>query len=85
MPTVLITGANRGIGLEFVKQYSSAGWKVLTTVRDPQRPGELSPLAALNNPVGIHTLDIANENTVEDLVSKLNGPPRDLLVHNAAI
>jgi NAD(P)-dependent dehydrogenase (short-subunit alcohol dehydrogenase family) len=85
MPTILITGANRGIGLEFVKQYSSAGWKVLATVRDPRRLSELTPLAALNNNVGIHTLDVTDQNTVEDLFTRLNGQPIDLLIHNSAI
>ena len=35
MPTILITGANRGLGLEFARQYAAAGWRVLATVRDP--------------------------------------------------
>lgn len=35
MPTVLITGANRGIGLEFARQYLADGWEVIATARDP--------------------------------------------------
>ena len=44
MPTVLITGANRGIGLEFARQYSADGWEVIATARDPQSATELNSL-----------------------------------------
>jgi NAD(P)-dependent dehydrogenase (short-subunit alcohol dehydrogenase family) len=45
MSTVLITGANRGLGLEFTRQYAAAGWKVLATCRDPQNATELNTIA----------------------------------------
>ena len=45
MSTILITGANRGIGLEFVRQYADAGWQIIATCRDPAVAGELRSLA----------------------------------------
>ena len=47
-PTVLVTGANRGIGLEFVRQYAARGWRVIATARDPAGAHELQALAADN-------------------------------------
>jgi NAD(P)-dependent dehydrogenase (short-subunit alcohol dehydrogenase family) len=44
MPTVFITGANRGIGLEFARQYAADGWRVLATARDPQGATELNEI-----------------------------------------
>ena len=45
-PVVLVTGSNRGLGLEFVKQYAGKGWTVIATVRDPSTAPELAALAA---------------------------------------
>ena len=47
-PTVLITGSNRGIGLEFVRQYAERGWRVIATCRAPERAADLNKLAAAN-------------------------------------
>jgi NAD(P)-dependent dehydrogenase (short-subunit alcohol dehydrogenase family) len=85
MPTILITGANRGIGLEFVRQYSLAGWKVLATARNPQRPTDLATLAAAHKNITLHELDITRENSILDLSTQLNGKPIDLLIHNSGI
>ena len=49
MPTVLITGANRGLGLEFVRQYLRDGWRVIAACRNPQQATELNALKAVNN------------------------------------
>jgi len=46
MKTLLITGANRGIGLEFCNQYAAAGWRVLACCRDPHQADALNGLAA---------------------------------------
>jgi len=85
MPTVLVTGANRGIGLEFARQYSSVGWKVLATARNPHRPTDLASLAAANKNITLHELDITRENSILDLSTQLNGKPIDLLIHNSGI
>ena len=58
MPTVLITGANRGLGLEFTRQYLADGWKVLATCRNPISPG---PLSQLHGSLEVHGLDVGDE------------------------
>jgi NAD(P)-dependent dehydrogenase (short-subunit alcohol dehydrogenase family) len=74
MPTVLITGANRGIGLEFARQYAAEGWAVVATVR------EHSPeLDALN--VRVERLDMRNLDAVAGFGERLDS--LDLLVANA--
>ena len=74
MPTVLITGANRGIGLEFARQYAAEGWAVVATVR------EHSPeLDALN--VRVERLDMRNLDAVAGFAERLDS--LDLLVANA--
>ena len=74
MPNVLITGANRGLGLEFAKQYSDDGWNVVTTIREPSP--ELDSLG-----VQIEHLDMADLNAVASFGERLNA--LDLLVANA--
>jgi NAD(P)-dependent dehydrogenase (short-subunit alcohol dehydrogenase family) len=82
MPTVLITGANRGIGLEFAKQYAAAGWRVHAACREPVSVDALNGLAG---DVRLHRLDVAMPNQVHDLAAGLAGEPIDLLVNNAGI
>jgi NAD(P)-dependent dehydrogenase (short-subunit alcohol dehydrogenase family) len=74
MPTVLITGANRGLGLEFARQYSADGWDVLVTAREPS--DELDKL-----PVRIETLDMRDLESVDAFGSQIDA--LDLLIANA--
>ena len=74
MPTVLITGANRGIGLEFARQYSGDGWNVIATVRE--HSPELDALG-----VRIETLDMRDLDAVAIFGERLDA--LDLLVANA--
>ena len=74
MPTVLITGANRGIGLEFARQYSNDGWDVIATAR--QSSAELEALG-----VRIEQLDMQDLDSVVGLGAKVEG--LDLLIANA--
>jgi NAD(P)-dependent dehydrogenase (short-subunit alcohol dehydrogenase family) len=85
MPTVLVTGANRGIGLEFARQYSTAGWKVIATARNPQNATELSSLAKAKNDVEVYPLDITSDKSVRELAAAVKGKPIDLLINNSAI
>jgi len=78
--TVLITGANRGLGLELARQYAADGWRVIGTAR---RPVEATELAALG--VRVMELDVASAASVERLAGELAGQPVDLLINNAGI
>ncbi len=82
---VLITGANRGIGLEFVRQYAADGWRVIACCRDPLNATALNTLAATfsNGEVSVHALDVTDFNQVESLASTLSGQAIDLLINNA--
>lgn len=82
MPTCLITGASRGLGLEFAKQYAAEGWKVIATCR---RPDEASALKTLEGEIQIHPLDVSDFARIEALAKKLGGQPIDLLVNNAGV
>ena len=59
MPTALITGANRGIGYEFARQYAADGWRVVACCREPARAEDLR---AVKGAVSIHTLDVTRLN-----------------------
>jgi len=84
MPSILITGANRGLGLEFARQYAADGWDVTATARDPKRGEELQQLAKHKN-VSLHGLDVTSDTSVKQLAKTLGGKPVDLLVLNSAI
>lgn len=75
MPTVLITGANRGIGLEFARQYAADGWTVIATAR--QSSEELDALG-----VRVELLDLSDPDAVAGLVGRVDGKI-DLLIANA--
>lgn len=79
-PSVLITGANRGLGLEFARQYAADGWQVIGTARSPDKADELNALS-----VEVAQLDVANQASVDALVQSLEGRPIDLLINNAGI
>ena len=84
-PTVLITGSNRGIGLEFVKQYSERGWNVIATARKPQDATELQALAAGNEQIVIEQLDVTDNQRISDLTNKYGDRAIDILLNNAGI
>jgi NAD(P)-dependent dehydrogenase (short-subunit alcohol dehydrogenase family) len=85
MPTVLVTGANRGLGLEFVKQYSRANWEVIGTCRDPGNAAEVSALAAASANIELHPLDVTDAEGIRSLAVSLSGRPIDLLLLNAGV
>ena len=77
---VLITGANRGLGLEFARQYAAAGWTVIATARNPESAADLNAL-----PVRVMQLDVTDQQSIDKLVGALKGAPVDLLINNAGI
>lgn len=84
MATALITGANRGLGLEFARQYAHGGHRVIATCRNPDAAAELSALAASTGAIEIHELDTARKHAIFDLAERLLEPV-DYLIANAAI
>jgi NAD(P)-dependent dehydrogenase (short-subunit alcohol dehydrogenase family) len=82
-PVVLITGSNRGIGLALSSAYAKAGWRVISTCRDPERATELKTLAKAYPNVTIESLDVTNAPSIDALVAKYRGKPIDVLVNNA--
>lgn len=85
MPTVLVTGVNRGLGLEFIKQYSQAGWSVIGTCRDLASAVEASGLADVAPNIELYPLEVADEAGIRSLADSLAGRPVDLLILNAGV
>ncbi len=81
MPTVLITGTSRGLGLDFVKQYAAKGWKVHACARDPAA----ASLKAIKGDVHIHKLEVTDYKAVAELANKLSGEAIDVLINNAGV
>ena len=82
MPTVFITGANRGLGFEFAKQYAADGWRVIAACRDPAKAEALS---AVEGDVQVETMDVDDDASVASLSDKLKDEAIDLLINNAGI
>lgn len=79
---VLITGAGRGIGLEFARQYAETGWHVHATCREPKSASEL---LTLPGEVTVHKLDVTHPKQIGHLQRELEGVPIDLLINNAGV
>jgi NAD(P)-dependent dehydrogenase (short-subunit alcohol dehydrogenase family) len=83
--TVMITGANSGIGLEFAKQYAAKGWTVIVTHRRTEPPKTLTDLAKMYPKVRIESLDVTNVDQAKALAVKLADVPIDVLINNAGV
>lgn len=81
-PTVLITGASRGLGLEFARQYAADGWHVIATCRAPK---QARALATLPGDIKIRPLDVTDAAAVRGLARKLKSEAIDILINNAGI
>jgi NAD(P)-dependent dehydrogenase (short-subunit alcohol dehydrogenase family) len=82
MPTVFISGANRGLGLEFARQYARDGWRVIATSRSVEKAGALR---ALGSGVSVHALEVTDFAAVAALARRLDGESIDVLIANAGI
>ena len=82
MPTVMIIGASRGIGLELARQYAHDGWRVHATTRTLAQPGALGKLAG---DVVLHALDVRRAEQVAALAAAVAQEGIDVLIHNAGV
>lgn len=85
MGTWLVTGANRGIGLEYVRQLAFAGETVIATARNPAEAAELAKLAEANDSVRLEALDLEDRASVIALGQRLEGVAIDVLLNNAGL
>lgn len=83
--TVLITGANSGIGLEFTRQYAAKGWTIIATHRRSSVPKSLADIAAKYGKLRIEQLDVTSVDQVQALAKKLANVPIDVLINNAGV
>ena len=83
--TVLITGANRGLGLEFSRQYAESGWRVIAACRKPDQAFELISLAEMYPDVQIVVLDVADFAQIDALSALLAEDTIDVLLNNAGV
>ncbi|MBC6416470.1 MAG: SDR family NAD(P)-dependent oxidoreductase [Rhodospirillales bacterium] len=81
MPSVVVTGANRGIGLALAKRYSAAGWQVHASARDPQSAETLQAMPS----VRVHPLDVSDQSSIDAFAGALAGVPVDHLINNAGV
>ena len=86
MPSVLITGANRGIGLEFAHSFAGDGWRVHACCRNPDKAKELKALCAgSDGAVTLHRLDVTDGLKAASLARELAAQPIDILLNNAGV
>ncbi|HUN51397.1 MAG TPA: SDR family NAD(P)-dependent oxidoreductase, partial [Candidatus Sulfotelmatobacter sp.] len=86
MQSVLITGANRGIGLELARQFVAAGWRVFACCRDPSKATEAAALQkAAGGAVSLHALEVTDQASIAALAEALKAAALDVLLNNAGI
>jgi NAD(P)-dependent dehydrogenase (short-subunit alcohol dehydrogenase family) len=83
--TVLITGAGRGLGLEFARQYAERGATVIATVRDPNKAPELRTLATARGNIALERLDASDDAGIQGLAQRCRGRAIDILINNAGV
>ena len=82
MSTILITGASRGLGFEFARQYSLAGWRVIATCRGAK---DMEPLTELGGEIEVHKLDVSDHDQILALAHTLRRESIDVLLNNAGV
>lgn len=84
MPTLVLTGASRGLGLEFARQYAQDGWQVHAACRNPQGSA-IAELAKAHPNITLHALDVTDFGRMKALAQELSSLAIDLLLNNAGI
>ncbi len=84
-PVALITGSDRGIGFALTQEFTSRGWRVVATCRDPAHATALQEFAIAHPTVTIETLDVSDNAAIDQLALKYRGKPIDALINNAGI
>ncbi|MFO7738362.1 MAG: SDR family oxidoreductase [Desulfatiglandaceae bacterium] len=85
MSSVLVTGSNRGIGLEWIRQYAEDGWRVFATCRHPEEARELRKIAKRTRSVSVHRMDVTRPDEINAVAVELLEEPIDVLVSNAGV
>ncbi len=86
MPTILISGANRGLGLEFTRQYLADHWTVIATARDLATAADLRALSGeYPATLRLAELDVASPEAIAGLGRDLAGTALDIVLHNAGV
>jgi NAD(P)-dependent dehydrogenase (short-subunit alcohol dehydrogenase family) len=83
--TVLVSGANRGIGLQLATNYAERGWTVIATARKPEKADDLQALAKKHSNLTIEYMDLLDHEGIDELARKLQDVPIDVLLNNAAM
>lgn len=83
---VVVTGANRGLGLEYVRQYLADGWQVTAACRQPEKAGDLNALAeSAPDRLSVQPLDVTDDRQIDNLRAAVARSPVDVLINNAGV
>jgi NAD(P)-dependent dehydrogenase (short-subunit alcohol dehydrogenase family) len=85
MLTVLISGANRGLGLEFARQYLEEGWRVIALCRDAEKATELAVLNESHGKLDIYEADVTDFDRIRELADRMVDQSIDVLINNAGV
>ncbi|MEO5574094.1 MAG: SDR family oxidoreductase [Gammaproteobacteria bacterium] len=85
MPSIIITGANRGLGLEFARQYAADDWRVFACCRKPQGAKELRALEKQHKNLTVHGVDVADHRQIDALAGDMSPEKIDVLINNAGV
>ena len=86
MKTILVTGTNKGIGLEIVRQYLNDGFKVIATCRNLCKQDSLNELLiSFPNMISVYQMELLDEKSIESFSSKIKNIPIDIFINNAGV